>query len=361
MSGIAPAAAWWRRLPNGQAACDLCPIGCRLREGQSGPCGTRANRGGVMRPLHYGRVATAALDPIEKKPLYHFHPGRDILSVAAPGCNLHCLFCQNWSLSQEPDAPTRPASPADLVAAARAQDSVGLAFTYSEPLVWYEFVRDAALAAREAGLAVVLVTNGYLNEEPLAELLPLVDAANIDLKAMDDAFYRRVCKARLAPVLAAIDGFLAAGVHVELTNLLIPGHNDAPEAVDRLVAHVAGLGRPPTSAPTTRPGACRRRRRRARRCCGRVSRPPRGWSGCTWATRRSPTWTAPPGAIRAAPPATRCSSIAAAAGPSPTCARAPPVPAAAARSRSAPDRPGRPGSLLANTSPERGGGPPRAP
>ncbi len=243
MNGTGIAAAWWRPLPNGQAACDLCPVGCRLREGQAGPCGTRANHGGVMRPLHYGRVATVALDPIEKKPLYHFHPGREILSVAAPGCNLHCLFCQNWSLSQRPDAPTRPATPGELVAAARRQGSVGLAFTYSEPLVWFEFVRDAALAAREAGLAVVLVTNGYLNPEPLAELLPLVDAANIDLKAMDDRFYRRVCKARLGPVLAAIDAFLAAGVHVELTNLLIPGHNDAPADVDRLVEHVAGLGR----------------------------------------------------------------------------------------------------------------------
>jgi pyruvate formate lyase activating enzyme len=239
-----PAAAWWRPQPNGQAACDLCPVGCRLREGQAGPCGTRANRGGVMAPLHYGRIATAALDPIEKKPLYHFHPGRDILSVAAPGCNLHCRFCQNWTLSQQPEAPTRPAAPADLVAAARQQGSVGIAFTYSEPLVWFEFVRDTAVAARAAGLAVVLVTNGYLNKEPLAELLPLVDAANIDLKAMDDRFYRRVCKASLAPVLRAIEQFVAAGVHLELTNLVIPGHNDDDAAIETLVDFVAGLGRP---------------------------------------------------------------------------------------------------------------------
>lgn len=237
-------AAWWRPLPNGQAACDLCPVGCRLREGQQGPCGTRANVGGVMRPLHYGRIATAALDPIEKKPLYHFHPGRGILSVAAPGCNLHCLFCQNWSLSQQPQAPTRPATAAGLVEAAQREGAVGLAFTYSEPLVWFEFVRDTALAARQAGLAVVLVTNGYLNAGPLDELLPFVDAANIDLKAMDERFYRRVCKAQLAPVLDAIDRFLTAGVHVELTNLLIPGHNDGAAALDRLIDHVAGLGRP---------------------------------------------------------------------------------------------------------------------
>lgn len=240
----APPAAWWRPLPNGQAACDLCPVGCRLRAGQTGPCGTRANRGGAMVPLHWGRVATAAVDPIEKKPLYHFHPGRDILSVAAPGCNLHCLFCQNWTLSQGHDAPTRAASPDDLVDAARREGSVGLAFTYSEPLVWYEFVRDTARAARAAGLAVVLVTNGYLNPEPLAELLPLVDAANIDLKSLDDRFYRKVCKARLAPVLEAIRRFVAAGVHVELTNLVIPGHNDDDASLERLVDFVAGLGRP---------------------------------------------------------------------------------------------------------------------
>lgn len=240
----AVAAAWWEPLPNGQAACRLCPVGCRLRRGQDGPCGTRTNRDGAMVPLHYGRVATMALDPIEKKPLYHFHPGRRILSVAAPGCNLHCLFCQNWSLSQRPQAPTRAASGDELVAAALREGSVGLAFTYSEPLVWFEFVRDTARKARAAGLAVVLVTNGYLNAAPLRELLPLVDAANIDLKSMDERFYRRVCKARLQPVLDAIGAFTAAGVHVELTNLVIPGHNDDDTSLGRLVDFVAGLGRP---------------------------------------------------------------------------------------------------------------------
>ncbi len=243
-AAAAPPAAWWRPQANGQAACDLCPVGCRLRVGQVGPCGTRANHGGAMVPLHYGRIAALALDPIEKKPLYHFHPGRDILSVAAPGCNLHCAFCQNWNLSQRHDASTRPATPAHLVDAALADGSVGLAFTYSEPLVWFEFVRDAALAARAAGLKVVLVTNGYLNPGPLAELLPLVDAANIDLKAMDDRFYRRVCRARLQPVLDAITRFVAAGVHVELTNLVIPGHNDDDASLQALVDFVAGLGRP---------------------------------------------------------------------------------------------------------------------
>ena len=236
-------AAWWRPMANGQVACDLCPIGCRLREGQTGPCATRANRQGVMEPLHYGRIVSAGVDPIEKKPLYHFHPGRPILSVAAPGCNLHCLFCQNWTISQNGEARTTEASPEDLVRTALAEDSVGIAFTYSEPLVWFEFVRDTAKLAREHGLKNVLVTNGFLNPEPLAELLPWIDAANIDLKSMDPVFYRKVCKAQLPPVLAAIRQFHAAGVHLELTNLIIPGHNDSEAQLAELVDFVADLDR----------------------------------------------------------------------------------------------------------------------
>lgn len=236
-----PAAAWWRPLANGQAACDLCPVGCRLRPGQTGPCATRANRDGVMVPLHYGRIVSLAIDPIEKKPLYHFHPGQPILSVAAPGCNLHCRFCQNWNISQQGDARTTAATPDELVRTALARGSIGIAFTYSEPLVWFEFVRDTARLAHRFGLKNVLVTNGYLNPEPLAELLPVIDAANIDLKSMDPRFYRKICKAQLPPVLAAIRQFHAAGVHLELTNLVIPGHNDDPDALDELVDFVADL------------------------------------------------------------------------------------------------------------------------
>jgi len=236
-------AQWWRPLENGQAACDLCPIGCRLRPGQTGPCGTRENRDRVMEPLYYGRVVSGGMDPIEKKPLYHFLPGRPVLSVAAPGCNLHCLFCQNWSISQGRDQVTSEASPRTLVETAREQGSLGIAYTYSEPLVWYEFVLDTAREVRKAGLRNVLVTNGFLNRKPLAELLPLIDAANIDLKSLDDRFYRRICKARLEPVLEAIAQFHAAGVHVEITNLVIPGHNDSDDQIGRLVDFVAGLDR----------------------------------------------------------------------------------------------------------------------
>lgn len=249
------AALWWSPVENDVVACGLCPVGCRLAAGQDGPCGSRGNRAGAMVPLHYGRIVSAGMDPIEKKPLYHFFPGSSIFSIAAPGCNLHCRFCQNWNISQtasqttsqaegrESEMRTASASVEELVDAAVRQGAVGIAYTYSEPLVWYEFVRDCAGLASERGLKNVLVTNGFLNSEPLGELLPLIDAANIDLKAMDDEFYRTVCKGRLDPVLAAIRQFHAAGVHVEVTNLLIPGYNDSEVQVDALVGFVGSLGR----------------------------------------------------------------------------------------------------------------------
>lgn len=234
-------AAYWQALNESRVNCRLCPINCTLKPGQTGPCGTRVNQGGVMRPLHYGQLVSASMDPIEKKPLYHFFPGRMIFSVAAPGCNLHCLFCQNWNISQEGGSPPTSVSPEQVVSTAVAEGSVGIAFTYSEPLVWFEFVRDTAREARTAGLKNVLVSNGFLNPEPLAEILPFIDAANIDLKAMDDSFYRKICKGGLAPVLAAIRQFHEAGVHLELTNLLIPGYNDADQQVDQVVDFVADL------------------------------------------------------------------------------------------------------------------------
>jgi len=236
-------AAWWRPARKGAVVCELCPLGCRVREGRDGPCGTRGNRAGEMRPLQYAEVVASGLDPIEKKPLYHFHPGRPILSIAASGCNLHCAFCQNWNISQARDGVTRRLEPDAAVAMAAEMDSVGIAYTYSEPLVWYEYVRDTARLAREAGLSNVVVTNGFLSPGPLAELAPLLDAANVDLKSMDDRFYRKVCKARLQPVLDTIATLHDAGVHLEITNLVIPGHNDADAQIEALVDFVAGVDR----------------------------------------------------------------------------------------------------------------------
>ncbi|MCP4291740.1 MAG: AmmeMemoRadiSam system radical SAM enzyme [bacterium] len=239
----APPAAWWTPLPDNKVSCQLCPLQCTLKINQHGPCETRFNSEGQMKPLHYGQIVAAATDPIEKKPLYHFHPGSFITSVAAPGCNLHCRFCQNHNISQGKNAGrnTESVSVQDVIDVAFQDNSVGIAFTYSEPLVWFEFVRDCAAEAKQKGLKTVLVTNGFLNPEPLAEILPFIDAANIDLKAMDNDFYRKICKAELQPVLKAIRQFHDAGVHLELTNLLIPGHNDSPEEIDKLVDFIADL------------------------------------------------------------------------------------------------------------------------
>jgi pyruvate formate lyase activating enzyme len=234
-------AVYWKPEADGAVRCELCPIGCRLREGRDGPCGSRGNVGGRMVPKAYGKLVSAAVDPIEKKPLYHFHPGAPILSIAARGCNLHCQFCQNWSISQEHRGAAQDVTPAAVVADAGRYGSLGIAYTYSEPLVWYEFVRDTARLARAAGLKNVIVSNGFLNEAPLRELLPLIDAANIDLKSMDEDFYLKICKARLQPVLEAIRIIQASDTHLEITNLVIPGHNDADEQISRLVDFVADL------------------------------------------------------------------------------------------------------------------------
>ncbi len=236
-------AAHWETLPGNRVLCRLCPTDCRLRPGQTAPCGTRANRDGRMVPLQYGRIASAGMDPIEKKPLYHFHPGRSIYSVAAHGCNLHCRFCQNWNLSQSVGGVAREVPPADLVAAAAAAGSVGIAYTYSEPLVWFEYLRDVSRLAAAAGLKNVIVSNAFLHEKPLRELLPDLHAANFDLKSMKPEFYTKVCKGKLEPVLRTIALAREADIHVEVTNLVIPGLNDADEDLDALARWVAELDR----------------------------------------------------------------------------------------------------------------------
>lgn len=208
------------------------------RRRKAGLCGVRRNDAGVLRAVGYGRVSSAGLDPIEKKPLYHFLPGSDIFSVGGWGCNLSCSFCQNWSISQEAPPAGRPCTPSAIAEQGAEAGSVGVAYTYNEPLIGFEFVRDCAQACRGNGLRNVLVTNGFVNPEPAAELLPWIDALNIDVKSMDDAFYRSLCGGSLAPVLAFARQARAAGCHVEITNLLIPGHNDDDAGIARLAEWV---------------------------------------------------------------------------------------------------------------------------
>lgn len=223
--------------------CLLCPQRCRLRDGEVGLCGVRQATGGRLYTLNYARVASIALDPVEKKPLYHFHPGSRILSIGSVGCNLSCGFCQNYELSTG-GAGTEYVSPDRVVAiaqeAAYDEKSIGLAYTYSEPLVWFEYVMDVATRAKSVGLQNVLVTNGEIRPDPLDELLTVIDAMNIDVKAFSDRFYSKVCSGPFKSVLETVERSVGR-CHIEITNLLIPTLNDSDEQICALVHWLAQL------------------------------------------------------------------------------------------------------------------------
>jgi pyruvate formate lyase activating enzyme len=233
-------AEYWERLDGQRVKCLLCPWYCRLRVGQAGICSCRQNVDGELRAVSYGQVVSLAVDPIEKKPLYHFHPGEQILSTAPNGCNFKCPYCQNADISQS-RVGTQYVSPEDLVTIAERHDSFGVCYTYTEPLIWYEYLLDAGELVHAGGLANVLVTNGMINEEPLKRLLPLIDAMNIDLKAMDKDFYKRIAKGDLETVLNTIR-MSKECCHIEITNLVIPTLNDSDEQISALVDWVADLG-----------------------------------------------------------------------------------------------------------------------
>jgi len=239
MSGTPPAikASYWRAAPDGRVACELCPQRCSVAEGERGTCNLRENRGGVLYAAAYGEVASVAVDPIEKKPLYHFHPGEEVLSTGPNGCNFRCRGCQNYQLSQE-EVPTHYLSPEALAQLAVAHGAPGLAYTYSEPLVWLEYVRDACLAGRERDLYNVAVSNGFLEPAPARELASQLDAANVDLKSMSDDFYRDYCGGRRDPVLRTCELFKRE-MHLEITNLLVTGLTDGEEDVAALVKWIA--------------------------------------------------------------------------------------------------------------------------
>ncbi len=229
------------------AQCKVCFRQCALKPGETGACGARQNRDGTIIPVFYGRVSSLALDPIEKKPLARFHPGSRILSVGSLGCNLRCPFCQNHEIAQRDQTgvftvPTEELSPERLAALAedtRRRGNIGIAFTYNEPLVNYEYVRDTARLMHARGMVCVLVTNGTASLEVLAELQPYVDAMNIDLKGFTERYYRM-----LSGHLEMTKAFIREAVktcHVELTTLIVPGENDTEEEMLDLSAWVAGL------------------------------------------------------------------------------------------------------------------------
>lgn len=233
-------ALYYDKLENNKVCCHLCPWECLLTEGKLGICRGKKNSGGKLYAINYAKAVSIALDPIEKKPLYHFLPGTEILSTGPNSCNLRCDHCQNWSISQI-ESPTELVTPEKLVSLAIEYNSLGISYTYTEPLMWYEYVVDTAKLAQSKSLVNVLVTNGYINPEPLLELLPLIDALNIDVKAMNQDFYKKVCKGKLEVVLKTVELSVDKKRHVELTYLIIPGLNDSEEELKKFVDWVAGL------------------------------------------------------------------------------------------------------------------------
>ncbi len=217
-----------------------------IAPGQSGECRIRVNLGGTLRAVTYGRPCSVHVDPVEKKPLFHFLPGTRILSLATVGCNLHCKNCQNWEISQEnpENAPAYRLPPEEIPGLAKRHQCPSVAYTYTEPLVYYEYTLDGCIAGRRAGLKNALVTAGYINREPMAELCRYVDAANIDLKGFTEEFYRDVCGATLQPVLNTLVLAKSLGVLVEVTNLVIPTLNDREDQIRSLARWIArNLGR----------------------------------------------------------------------------------------------------------------------
>ena len=229
---------WWHELPDGRIQCDLCPRNCRLREGQRGYCFVREREGDQIVLSTYGYSSGFAVDPIEKKPLYHFYPGSEVLSFGTAGCNLGCKFCQNWDISAAKDRHRLgvEAQPEQIAAVAAANQVPSIAFTYNDPVIFAEYAIDTANAARARGINPVAVTAGYISPEPRKEFYAPMAATNIDLKAMDEDFYWRITGGHLKDVLDTI-----SYVHhetdtwVEITILVIPGHNDSPAQISALV------------------------------------------------------------------------------------------------------------------------------
>ena len=215
--------------------CRLCPHLCKIADGKRGICGVRKNTGEKIELMTYGVISGHSLDPVEKKPLYHFFPGRNILSIGSYGCNMRCDFCQNYHISQSRADSFSPDTDPEKLAleALNSPNNIGLAFTYNEPVIWYEFVMDTAALIKEKGMYNVMVSNGFVNRNPLNDMLELIDAFNIDLKAFNDSFYTKLAGAGLEPVKEALKQIAKAGKHLEITTLIIPGRNDSEQEMDR--------------------------------------------------------------------------------------------------------------------------------
>jgi len=241
-AGEAESALWVReamfyeKLDENRVRCKLCPRECTVADMERGTCGVRENRGGTYYTLVYGRPCSLHMDPIEKKPLFHFHPGTQAFSIATAGCNIECKFCQNWNISQfRPEQVAAvELSPTETARAAKRAQAKSIAYTYSEPVVFYEYMHDTAAAARPLGVKSVAITNGYITPEAMRKLAKVLDAVKVDLKAFTERFYRELCSGELKPVLDTLVLLKDLDMWTEIVVLLIPGHNDSAGQIREL-------------------------------------------------------------------------------------------------------------------------------
>ncbi|MFP4548883.1 MAG: AmmeMemoRadiSam system radical SAM enzyme [Fidelibacterota bacterium] len=229
-------AAYYSRLEDKKVRCDLCPNECIIKEGKRGICRVRENRSGTLFTLVYGRLCSMNIDPVEKKPLYHFLPGSQSLSIATAGCNVHCKFCQNWTIAQSSPEDIRYQyySPENLIKTAKQYAVPIIAFTYSEPVIFYEYMLDVAKLAKKNNIKTVMITNGYINPAPLQELCRYISAIKVDFKGYSEEFYRTIVRGRLRPVLHTMQSIHENDVWLEIVNLVIPTYNDSDEDLNRL-------------------------------------------------------------------------------------------------------------------------------
>lgn len=234
-------ALFYKKLKDNIVQCTLCPHFCTIKPGERGNCHVRENQDGKLYSLVYGKAIATAVDPIEKKPLFHFMPGTFSYSIATVGCNFHCEFCQNSDISQPGEIYGKDLKPEEIVEAAIENDCQSISYTYTEPTIFYEYAFDTAKLARKKGLKNNFVTNGFIAPEPLKEISPYLDAANIDLKSFNDEFYKKIIGARLQPVLDSIKLYNKLGIHLEITTLVIPGKNDSDNELTKIAEFIASI------------------------------------------------------------------------------------------------------------------------